>query len=58
MAANAPEHIVRRHFKAYSLLLFGWITFLRSHGDSVIKHYIRYARELTDWPVEDIQPYV
>ena len=31
--------------------------FLGSHGDSVDKHYVRYARELADWKVDEIQPY-
>ena len=57
MAENAGDGIVRRHFEAYLLWLFRWVMFLGSHGDSVDKHYIRYARELADWAVEDIQPY-
>lgn len=57
MAQNAPDHIVRRHFDAYLLWLFGWVMFLGSHGDSVDKHYICYTRELADWAVEDIQAY-
>lgn len=39
------------------LWLFGWVMFLGSHDDSVDKHMIRYAWELTELEVEVIQPY-
>ena len=48
MASNAPDYIVRRHFEVYLLWLFGWVMFLGSHGDSVVKHMICYAWELAD----------
>ena len=57
MAENVGDVIVRRHFEAYMLSMFGWVMFLGSHGDSVDKHYVRYAHELADLPVADIQPY-
>lgn len=37
MAQNAGDVIVRRHFEAYLLWLFGWVMFLGSHDDSVDK---------------------
>lgn len=55
MAKDAPEYMVRRHFEAYLLWLFGWVMFLGPHGDNVNKHMIQYARELADLEVEAIQ---
>ena len=57
MAQNAGDVVVRRNFEAYLLWLFGWVMFLGSHGDSVDKHYVRYARELADLPVDEIPSY-
>ena len=54
MAEDAPDHTVRRHFDVYLLWLFGWVMFVGSHDDSVDKHYVRYARELADLPVDEI----
>ena len=57
MAEDAPDHTVRRHFEAYLMWLFGWVMFLESHDDNIDKNMIRYAQELADWQVEEIQPY-
>ena len=57
MVEDAPEYTVRMHFEVYLLWLFGWVLFLGSHGDSVDKHMIRYARQQADWEAEEIQPY-
>ena len=57
MAEDADDNIVRRHFEAYLLWLFGWVMFLGSHDNSVDRHYVRYAHEPADLPVVDIQPY-
>ena len=57
MAENAGDDIVRRHFEAYLLWLFGWVMFLSFHGDSVDKQYVRYAHELADLPVDEIPSY-
>lgn len=57
MAQDADEEIVRRHFEAYLLWLFGWVMFPGSHGDNIDKHYVWYARELVDLPLDEIQPY-
>lgn len=57
MAKSAGDVIVRRHFEAYLLWLFGWVMFLGSHGDNVDKHCVRYTHELADLLVDEIQPY-
>ena len=57
MAPGAGDVVVRRHFEAYLLWLFGWVMFLGSHGDSVDKHYVRYAHEVANMEIEEIPSY-
>ena len=57
MAPGAGAVVVRRHFEAYLLWLFGWVMFLGSHGDSVDKHYVRYAHEVANMEIDEIPSY-
>ena len=43
MVEDVAEHMVSTHFEVYLLWLFGWVMFLRSHDDSINKHYIWYV---------------
>ena len=44
----ADENSVSRSLEAYLLWLFGYIMFNNSHGNSVDKILIDYAREIAD----------
>lgn len=57
LAPNAPDYTVSRHFEAYLLWLVGLVLFYRFHNDSVNKHLIWYAQELTNASLEEIQKY-
>ena len=46
-----------RHLEAYLLWLFGWIMFTSSHGNSVAKHLIHFAREIADAPLDAVPQY-
>lgn len=46
-----------RHLEAYLLWLFGWIMFTSTHGNSVGKQLIHFAREIADHPLEAIPQY-
>ena len=48
MLEDADDYTVARHLEAYLLWLFGWIMFTSTHGNSVRKELIHYAREVVD----------
>ena len=57
MAADADEYSVTRSLESYLLWLFGYIMFNNTHGNSVDRILIPYAREIADAD-EDVPPYV
>jgi hypothetical protein len=48
LAADADEYSVTRTLEAYLLCLFGYIMFNNTHGNSVDRILIPYAREIAD----------
>ena len=46
--ANADEYSVTRSLEAYLLWLFGYIMFNNTHGNSVDRILLPYAREIAD----------
>ena len=53
---DADENSVTRSLEAYLLWLFGYIMFNNTHGNSVDRILIPYAREIADAD-EDVPPY-
>ena len=51
---EADEATVSRHLEAYLLWLFGWIMFTSSHGNSVGKQLIPFARAIADAPLDAV----
>lgn len=45
---DADQGDVSRHLEAYLLLLFGWVLFLTSHGDTVDRHLVQFAQQIAD----------
>ena len=56
LAADADEYNVTRSLEAYLLWLFGYIMFNNTHGNSVDRIFLPYAREIVDGD-EDVPPY-
>ena len=56
LAADADEYSVTRSLEAYLLWLFGYIMFNNTHGNSVDRILLPYAREIADGD-EDVPPY-
>ena len=56
LAVDADEYSVIRLLEAYLLWLFGYIMFNNTHGNSVDRILLPYAREIADGD-EDIPPY-
>ena len=54
---QADDATVSRHLEAYLLWLFGWIMFTTSHGNTVDRHLIRFAREIADSPPGAVPQY-
>ena len=48
LAADADEYSVTKSLEAYLLCLFGYIMFNNTHGNSVDRIFILYAREIAD----------
>ena len=48
LAADADEYSVTKSLEAYLLCLFGYIMFNNTHGNSVDRILILYAREIVD----------
>ena len=57
MLEDADDYAVVRHLEAYLLWLFRWIMFTSTHGNSVRKELIHYAREVADAPIEAVPQY-
>ena len=55
LAADADEYSVTRSLEAYLLWLFGYIMFNNTHGNSVDRILLLYAREIVDGD-EDVPP--
>ena len=55
LAADADEYSVTRLLEAYLLWLFGYIMFNNTHGNSVDRILLLYAREIADGD-EDVPP--
>ena len=56
LAADADEYSVTRSLEAYLLWLFGYIMFNNTHGNSVDRIILPYAREIADGD-ENVPPY-
>ena len=56
LPADADEYSVTRSLEAYLLWLFGYIIFNNTHGNSVDRILLPYAREIAD-AFEDVPPY-
>ena len=56
LAADADEYSVTRSLEVYLLWLFGYIMFNNTHGNSVDRILLLYAREIADGD-EDVPPY-
>ena len=56
LAADADEYSVTKSLEAYLLCLFGYIMFNNTHGNSVDRILLLYAREIADGD-EDVPPY-
>ena len=56
LPVDADEYSVTRWLEAYLLRLFGYIMFNNTHGNSVDRILLPYAREIAD-VVEDVPPY-
>ena len=54
--ADADEYSVTRSLEAYLLWLFGYIMFNNTHGNSVDRILLPYAREIAD-AEDDLPPY-
>src|SRR5438128_12631461 len=54
LAEDADIDSVTRSLEAYLLWLFGCIMFNNSHGDSVDRVLMPYAREITDAAEDDV----
>ena len=54
---DADEAAVARHLEAYLLWLFGWILFTSSHGNSVGKELVAFARQIADAPADAVPQY-
>ena len=54
--ADADEYSVTRSLEAYLLWLFGYIMFNNTHGNSVNRILLPYAREIAD-AEDDLPPY-
>ena len=48
LAADADEYSVTRSPEAYLLWLFGYIMFNNTHGNSIDRILLPYAREIAD----------
>ena len=48
MHPQADDATVSRHLEAYLLWLFGWTMFTSTHGNTVDRTLIRFAREIAD----------
>lgn len=57
LAANADDYSVSRSLEAYLLWLFGFVMFQNSHGSSVDKILISYAREIADADEDAVPTY-
>ena len=56
LPADADEYSVTRSLEAYLLWLFGYIMFNNTHGNSVDRIFLPYAREIADGD-EDVPLY-
>ena len=56
LVADADEYSVTSSLEAYLFWLFGYIMFNNTHGNSVDRILLPYAREIAD-AVEDVPPY-
>jgi len=56
LAMDDDEYSVTRSLEAYLLWLFGYIMFNNTHGNSVDRILLPYAREIADGD-EDVPPY-
>ena len=56
LAADADEYSVTKSLEAYLLWLFGYIMFNNTHGNSVDRILLLYAREIADGD-EDVSAY-
>ena len=56
LAADADEYSVTRSLEPYLLWLFGYIMFNNTHGNSVDRILLPYAREIADGD-KDVPPY-
>ncbi|XP_039827421.1 serine/threonine-protein phosphatase 7 long form homolog [Panicum virgatum] len=56
LPADANEYSVTRSLEAYLLWLFSYIIFNNTHGNSVDRILLPYAREIVDGD-EDVPPY-
>ena len=56
LPADADEYSVIRSLEAYLLWLFGYIMFNNTHGNSVDRILLPYARDIADAD-EDVPPY-
>lgn len=45
---------MRQHLVANLLWLFGWVMFTGTHADSVEKHFIHFAEQIAELPIENI----
>jgi hypothetical protein len=57
MREDADEYTVARHLEAYLLWVFGWVLFTSTHGNSVRKDMIHYARAIADAPLGQVPQY-
>ena len=56
LAKDANEYSVTKSLEAYLLWLFGYIMFNNTHGNSVDRILLPYAREIADGD-KDVLPY-
>ena len=56
LPVDADEYSVTRLLEAYLLWLFGYIMFNNTHGNSVDRILLPYAREIADGD-ENVPPY-
>jgi hypothetical protein len=54
MADDADDLTSDRFLEVYLLLLFGWVLFRESAGDSVSRYMLPWAQRIADSPVEEM----
>lgn len=57
MRIDTDSYTMARHMEAYLLWLFGWVMFTSTHGNSVRKDMIHYARAIVNASLSQVSQY-